>query len=160
EEVKEYCDARDGLGMGEGAPGERRNPKAVAEAYKRVRNNPTLRRIAEFAGRFRRVAQSKQRMKTVHGLDDVVGVEMGGDVARLLSHELAKLGIEELELDTLRRIAERQALCRDYSATEPAGKGPIIITLDESGSMTTTIDAAKGLALALAWIARQQKRWC
>ncbi len=43
---------------------------------------------------------------------------------------------------------------------EPAGKGPIIITLDESGSMRTKIDAAKGLALALAWIAKQQKRWC
>jgi uncharacterized protein with von Willebrand factor type A (vWA) domain len=161
EEVKEYCDAREaGLGMGEGAPGERRNPKAIAEAYKRLRNNPSLRRIAELAGRFRRVAQSKQRMKTVHGFDDVVGVEMGGDVARLLPHELAKLAIPELELDTLRRIAERQSLCRDYEASEPAGKGPIIITLDESGSMHTKIDAAKGVALALAWVARQQKRWC
>ena len=159
EEVKEYCESRE-AGMGPGGAGEKRDPKAIAEAYKRVRNNPTLRRISELAGRFRRVAQSKQRMKTTHGFDDMVGVEPGGDIGRLLPHELAKLGVEELELDTLRRIVERQALCREYAGCEPAGKGPIVITLDESGSMRHKIDAAKGLALALAWIAKQQKRWC
>ncbi|OWK35232.1 hypothetical protein FRUB_09393 [Fimbriiglobus ruber] len=48
-------------------------------------------------------------MKVTHGLDDVVGVEPGGDVGRLLPAELAKLVVPELELDTLRRIVERQA---------------------------------------------------
>ena len=68
------------------------------------------------------MAQSKQRRKTVHGLDDVVGVEPGGDLARLLPHELAT---------------------------------------DESGSMQgEKAHTAKALALALAWIARQQNRWC
>ena len=107
------------------------------------------------------MAQSKQRRKTVHGLDDVVGVEPGGDLARLLPHELAKLAVPELELDTLRRLVERQTLCREYHATEPVGRGPIIITTDESGSMQgEKIHTAKALALALAWIARQQNRWC
>jgi uncharacterized protein with von Willebrand factor type A (vWA) domain len=41
------------------------------------------------------------------------------------------------------------------------GKGPVIICLDESGSMSgTKIHTAKALALALAWVARQQRRWC
>ena len=55
------------------------------------------------------------------------GVEPGGDVGRLLPAELARLAVPELELDTLRRVAERQALCREYRATEPAGKGPIVV---------------------------------
>ena len=43
----------------------------------------------------------------------------------------------------------------------PVGKGPIIITIDESGSMQgEKAHTAKALALALAWIARQQNRWC
>jgi len=159
-EVKELKDAEGALGMGAGSPGGKRDPKAVAEAFNRVRNNPSLRKICEAAGRFRRVAQSKQRMKAVHGFDDVVGVELAGDLARVLPHELAKLDVEELELDMLRRLAERQALCRDFAAVEPVGKGPIIVTLDESGSMRDKIENAKGLALSLAWIARQQKRWC
>ena len=107
------------------------------------------------------MAQSKQRRKAIHGLDDVVGVEPGGDLARLLPYELAKLAFPELELDTLRRIVERQALCREYHATEPVGKGPIIISIDESGSMQgEKAHTAKALALALAWIARRQNRWC
>jgi len=100
-------------------------------------------------------------MKATHGLDDVVGVEPGGDVGRLLPSELARLMIPELELDTLRRIAERQALCREHHATESVGKGPIIVSIDESGSMEgEKAHTAKALALALAWIARRQRRWC
>jgi uncharacterized protein with von Willebrand factor type A (vWA) domain len=159
-EVEELHDATTALGMGPGSPG-RNDPKAVAALFRRVRSDPSLRRVCELAGRFRRVAQSKQRMKATHGLDDVVGVEPGGDVGRLLPSELARLMIPELELDILRRIAERQALCREHHAVEPVGKGPIIISVDESGSMEgDKAHTAKALALALAWIARQQRRWC
>ena len=69
--------------------------------------------------------------------------------------------VPELELDTLRRIAERQALCREHHAVEPVGKGPIIVSVDESGSMEgEKAHTAKALALALAWVARRQRRWC
>jgi uncharacterized protein with von Willebrand factor type A (vWA) domain len=159
EEVGAFHEASSAFGMGPGGAGTS-DPTTVAALFKRVRSDPALRRICELAGRFRRVAQSKQRRKTVHGLDDVVGVEPGGDLARLLPHELAKLAVPELELDTLRRLVERQTLCREYHATEPVGKGPIIVTIDESGSMAgEKVHTAKALALALAWIARQQERW-
>jgi uncharacterized protein with von Willebrand factor type A (vWA) domain len=159
-EVGELREAAGALGMGPGEPGSN-DPRAVAELFRRVRGDPTLRRICELAGRFRRVAQSRQRQKATHGLDDVVGVEPGGDIGRLLPAELAKLMIPELELDTLRRIVERQAMCREHHSVEPAGKGPVIVCLDESGSMSgTKIHTAKALALALAWVARQQRRWC
>jgi hypothetical protein len=65
-----------------------------------VRNDPVLRRIGELAGRYRRMAQSRQRRKVRHGLDDVVGVTLDGDLARVLPHELAKLVVPEFELDT------------------------------------------------------------
>ena len=39
------------------------------------------------------VAQSKQRQKAAHGLDEVVGVEPGGDLARVLPAELVKLAV-------------------------------------------------------------------
>jgi len=159
-EVGDLNDAALALGMGEGAPGSN-DPKAIAALFRRVRKDPSLQRICELAGRFRRVAQSRQRRKTTHGLDDIVGIEPGGDVGRLLPMELAKLMLPELELDTLRRIAERQALCREYHAVEPVGKGPIIVAVDESASMQgDKAHTAKAFALALAWIARRQRRWC
>jgi uncharacterized protein with von Willebrand factor type A (vWA) domain len=160
EEVGELHEAAASLGLGPGSPGTS-DPRAVATLFKRVRSDPTLRRICELAGRYRRVAQSQQRRKAMHGLDDVVGVEPGGDLARLLPHELAKLAVPDLELDTLRRLVERQTLCREHHAAEPVGKGPIIVCIDESGSMQgPKVHMAKALALALAWIARQQGRWC
>jgi len=159
-EVGELRDATLALGMGPGGSGST-DPRAVAELFRRVRADPALRRVCELAGRFRRVARSKQRLKVAHGLDDVVGVEPGGEVARLLPFELARLMVLELELDALRRIAERQALCRAHSAVEPVGKGPVLVVVDESGSMDgAKVHTAKALALALAWVARHQRRWC
>jgi len=71
-----------------------------------------------------------------------------------------KLVVPELELDTLRRIVERQAFCREHHAIESVGKGPIIVVCDESGSMQgLKAHTAKALALALAWVARRQRRW-
>jgi uncharacterized protein with von Willebrand factor type A (vWA) domain len=158
-DVEEARDAAAALGLGPGSPGSN-DPKAIAALYRRVRGDPTLRRICELAGRYRRVAQSKQRRKTSHGLDDVVGVVTDGDLGRLLPHELAKLAVPEFEDDTLRRLVERQMMCREYRATEPVAKGPIIVCCDESGSMHGEKGhTAKALALALAWVARHQKRW-
>ena len=159
-EVAELHEAAGALGLGPGSPGSN-DPRAVAALFRRVRSDPALRRVCELAGRFRRVARSKQRLKQTHGLDDVVGVEPGGEVGRLLPVELAKLAVPELELDTMRRIVERQAMCREHHGVEPAGKGPVVVCLDESGSMEgAKIHTAKALALALAWVARQQRRWC
>jgi uncharacterized protein with von Willebrand factor type A (vWA) domain len=133
----------------------------VAELFRRVRDDSSLRAIATLAGRYRRLAQSKQRRKTRHGVDDVVGVELSGDLGRVLPHELAKLTEPLLEAETLRRLTERELMCREYHATEPVAKGPIIVCVDESGSMQgEPAQTAKAIALALAWITRQQRRWC
>ncbi len=158
-EVGELREASAAFGLGPGSPGAA-DPAAIAALYRRVRSDPGLGRVCDRAGRFRRVARSKQRMKGVHGVDDVIGVEPGGDISRLLPVELARLTVPEFELDALRRIAERQALCREYSATEPAGRGPVIVVVDESGSMQgAKAETAKALALAVAWVARRRRRW-
>jgi uncharacterized protein with von Willebrand factor type A (vWA) domain len=51
-------------------------------------------------------------------------------------------------------------MCREYRGFEPVAKGPVIVVVDESGSMEgDKVHTAKALALALAWVARHQKRW-
>jgi uncharacterized protein with von Willebrand factor type A (vWA) domain len=166
EQVGEFKEACAAFGLGEGAPGGTMDAKRSLELYRRVRNNPTLKKISELAGRFRRFAQARQRQKATHGYDDMVGVVQDGDVGRLLPVELAQIADPDLELDALRRLVERQTLCREHKGTEPVAKGPVIICVDESGSMdeyaggVKKIIAAKALALALAYIARSQKRWC
>jgi uncharacterized protein with von Willebrand factor type A (vWA) domain len=158
-EVSECHEAVAAFGLGAGCPGAN-DVQAVANLFRRVRNDPALRSICTLAGRYRRLAQSRQRRKVRHGLDDMVGIELGGDLGRVLPHELAKLATPPMDLEALRRLAERQLMCREYQSVEPVGRGPVVVCLDESGSMDgEPIHAAKAIALALAWIAKSQRRW-
>ncbi len=161
QEVEELEDAQNALGCGPGQGQDGKLPlEQVKEMFQRTRNNPMLRKIIDLAGRFRRVAQAKQRQKVSHGYDDMVGVVQDGDVGRLLPHELALLATEETELDAMRRLVERQSLCREYRGIEKVGKGPIVVCVDESGSMSgDPVCRAKAFALAMAWVARHQRRW-
>lgn len=136
------------------------DPVALVNAVKRMQDNEQLKQIFMWAGRFRRYAAAAQKSKAKHGYDDMIGVRLDGEVGKLTTSELAKLGIEELELDLLRRITERQAMCREYQGEEKVAMGPIVVLVDESGSMYgEPIIKAKALALTLAWVAQQQNRW-
>lgn len=159
QDVQDAQDLRAGLGAGDG---QTLDPATFRAHFARIRNDRVLRAIMQIAGRMRALAQAMQRAKTRHGADEIVGVEPTGDVARLLPSELAQLacGIDELELLALHRLAQRQALGRQMRATERVGRGPIVVCVDESGSMSgDRIIAAKALALALAWLAHHQRRW-
>lgn len=148
------------LGFGKGQPGSN-DARKIGAIYKRVRSSKMLHKICNLAGKFRRLAQAKQRQKTKHGFDEILGLKADNDLGRMLPQELVGLLDPVLEQDVLRRFMERQLWCREFKSSEPIGKGPIVIVLDESGSMSGERNhAAKALALALAWIARQQKRWC
>lgn len=158
--LSEACSAF-GLGGDGAAPGAKLNKTRIGNLMKRVAKSQYLKKIIELAGRFRRVAQSQQRQKAKHGLDEVVGIVQNNDIPRLLPQELAQFNDPDLELDFLRRLQERQTLCFDFKGIESVAKGPIIVVVDESGSMSgTKIETAKALALAMAWIARKQRRWC
>lgn len=161
-EVGDLRDAQAALGIGGDGGGKGAiNGDELAKVFKRVRGNRSLKRICELAGRYRRFAQAQQRKKVLHGRDDVVGVVQDGDIGRLLPHELAQIGDEDLELDVMRRIVERQAMCRDFRGVESKARGPIVVVVDESGSMSgEPLFTAKAMALSLAWVARSQGRYC
>jgi uncharacterized protein with von Willebrand factor type A (vWA) domain len=60
----------------------------------------------------------------------------------------------------LHRLAQRRSLCYRQKRNEPVQSGPIVIEVDSSGSMDgQPIIAAKGLAMAMAWLASHQNRW-
>jgi uncharacterized protein with von Willebrand factor type A (vWA) domain len=160
-EVGGMADCAEALGMGPGAAGAG-DPRAVAALYMLFRADPALKRVCDLAGRLRRVARSTRTVRADDGVDEVTGVTTGGDVGRLLPAELARLasGVPELELDALRRVAEREAWCREYAGTIPAGRGPVVVVVDESGSMDgPRVEAAKALALVVAAAARRERRW-
>ena len=160
EGVEELESVTQALGLGAGEPGSS-DVNAIATTFKAVRSNSALLRICSLAGKYRQLAQGLHKFRSKTGFEEVTGLENGGDISRLIPSELMRLGIPELELDFLRRFAERQCLCREFDSEERVGLGPVVLVVDESGSMVGhRNESAKAIALTLAWIARKQNRWC
>ncbi len=116
-----------------------------------------LKEIAKWAGRLKLVAQQKQRNKHRDSIDRS-GVTMGNQVEKLLPAELAAFSSPITRNDFLRRFAEGQTLQFDTRGKETLGKGPIVLCLDQSGSMSDQDAMSKGFVLALMSIARKQRR--
>lgn len=134
---------------------------AIRKIMARAAKSERLRSIINEAGRFKELAKAKQRKRNCYGFDTVVGITPSDDVSRLVASELAALSHPLLRYDAMRRLAEKQMMCREHKGVERVAKGPIMVWVDESGSMSgERISTAKGLALAMAWVARKQKRWC
>jgi uncharacterized protein with von Willebrand factor type A (vWA) domain len=142
-------------------PGDNRGTPLgdAIERMRRLQKNKRLQEIIRRAGKFQRLAAQMQRNKRIHSEDEVAGVEFGNRLHKLLPVELAKANDPTLEWDLLRRFAERQCLCWEMSQSAEEQRGPILVLIDESGSMEKEkILEAKALGLAVSWIARKQKR--
>ncbi len=92
--VEEYRDAAAGLQQvmfGAGSGGKRGVDDRKVGLARKLRADPRLRRIAQLAGRFTRIAQQKRRTRVKHGAEEITDVELGNDIGRLLPVELVKL---------------------------------------------------------------------
>jgi len=162
EELRSFEDAMGGKGMGSGSGGRSKLPKEeLRKRFDRARRSRTLARICQLAGRWARLVAASQKRKVLHGQDDVVGVTLGGDVSSLIASESGKLADDDMALDVMRRIVESSAMVRDQRGVEKVAKGPIVVIVDESGSMSgDPVCNAKAYALAMYRLAKHQNRWC
>ncbi len=164
EATKEADDAEQiGCSLGAGM-GQQITMDEFKELSERMRRSKTLRTILDLAGAMMQF-RSATKKKHVDGFDHVSGVMQSGDITRLLPTEIMQLaGGPTLSMNMLRRMVENQTLALKKHSIEKAGKGPIVVLIDGSGSMDTirtprAIDEAKALALCMARIALEQKRW-
>src|SRR5262245_11304407 len=134
------------------------------ELAMRVVRSPRLKLIAEMCGRFTRIAMSVQKTRVNHPPSEITSITIGNDLAHLLPGEVALLGDPDLEDLFYLRFAERRLLQYELEGRESEGRGPIILALDESGSMSETLGGvvkeawSKSVMLGLLAIARRQKR--
>ena len=127
------------------------------ELASHLRDYATLKKIADLAGRFKKIAQKKQKTKQTKTMERK-HVTLGQEVSRLLPTELANLITPHSRIDFLRRFSEQQTFIFDTKGKDRRGKGPIIICMDESSSMTSIKEESKAFCMALLMIARKQKR--
>ncbi|KLU62300.1 protein ViaA [Peptococcaceae bacterium CEB3] len=131
-----------------------RQQLALAEVLK---HNETVKKVAEWAGRFKAIARKKQKSKHVFSVERE-GIIHGDDPELLLPTELAMLKNPATKLDFYRRFTEKETLQYAPQGKDAAGKGPIVLCLDKSGSMVRMKEQAAGFALAIAMIAKRQHR--
>lgn len=164
EAEKETQDAdkvRHGMGGLGGGAGGRTRGALIRELVKRVKKNRALKNIIDLLGAFRNAERSARQAKIVHGQDEVVGIEVAGRLKDMLPSELAQLAVPELEILKLKQLCDHQVLCRDLVRPEPKTRGPLLVIIDESGSMSgIKVESAKAFALAIALSCLEQKRWC
>ena len=158
-EIRVVRDGMAGLGAGSGAGTLTRVAAPPAAVRAALRRNPKLAAVAALAGRFRMEARKRQETRAAQAREEVCSVETGADLARLLPCELANLADETTELLLFRKLTERGAMQYELRGREPQARGPLILLLDESGSMSGDRDTwAKAAALALMEVAAVQRR--
>lgn len=164
EELREAMEGLEHVAFGPGA--DTRNNGATIDGATarslaaRLRDSARLREIAKLAGRFKRIAGGKRRSRVRHGNDDIVDVETGADLGRMLPLELALLVHPSTKLLAKRNLLERSCLQYRLEGTASLGRGPLICCVDKSGSMN---DGGKdvwatAVALALLDVAQAEKR--
>jgi len=116
-------------------------------------------RIAKLAGRFVVALKGACATRVAGAVGDLYSVEQGSDLSRLLPVERLALGQPETEPVFFSRLESRRLLQYSVRGRAPAARGPIVLAIDESGSMHgARNDWAKAATLAIAQVARAQKR--
>jgi uncharacterized protein with von Willebrand factor type A (vWA) domain len=153
-----------GFGTENGGGGRSLSTKEKLVIAQQVGRSPKLQQIAAVCGRFTRIALQQQKTRVKHPTDEITSITTGRETERLLPSEIALLADADLEDLFYLKFAENSLTQYDLIGHEPEGQGPIIIAIDESGSMTTDYGGmtgevwSKAVMLALLSIARLQKR--
>lgn len=129
--------------------------------------NGPLKRFLEMIGRIASSAWAPPSRVSSPAREDVLGVELGQDLSRVLTSELVRFMDDRLLPGALLDWSERRLLQIEMEGDEPRGRGPILIALDMSPSMeeltpvmspTRRQELARMLCVALVKIGDVQNR--
>lgn len=123
------------------------------------RNSNKFKNICDMLGRMTEMANKVGKKPSPYG-HAVSDIGLGNKISKTLSSEKIKLTDKDLENDFYKKFVNKGLLEFKTDGTED-GKGPIVICLDESGSMRgERIIWAKAFCIACIQIASKQKRDC
>ncbi len=147
------------IGAWSDEPGNLQRTPANLTLLECVRASENLRNVSRYLGRFREIFAQGKRNGYTHGRGEKYSLELGSDLSRALTSELAMLAAPETLPLFLRKYQRRQI--KQYRRREPVykGAGDIICCLDESGSTAGECAAwGKAVALTLLDIAESEGR--
>ena len=142
------------LGSGQHSP-----PGEKLELGKRLAGNEKLKKLARMIGRMKFHALALRKKVFERSSEEVLEVERGDSIHRLLPHEMLTLHHPILRKDFQRRFLDQELLQYSLRGVEEKGKGPMVVCLDGSSSMAGDKEIwSKAVTLTLLEIARRQRR--
>jgi uncharacterized protein with von Willebrand factor type A (vWA) domain len=139
--------------------GQRSPPGEKLELGKRLAGNEKLKKLARMIGRMQFHAMALRKKVFERSSEEVLEVERGDSIHRLLPHEMLNLHHPILRKDFQRRFLDQELLQYSLRGVEEKGKGPMVVCLDGSSSMAGDKEIwSKAVTLTLLEIARRQRR--
>lgn len=139
--------------------GQRSPPGQKLELGKRLAGNEKLKKLARMVGRMKFHTLALRKKVFERASEEVLEVERGDSIHRLLPHELMTLHHPVLHKDFYRRYLDQELLQYSLRGVEEKGKGPMVVCLDGSSSMAGDKEIwSKAVTLTLLEIARRQRR--
>ena len=136
------------IGAWSDEPGNLEKNEVNAELLALVRKSPVLKAVSRYLGRFRDIFAQGKRNGYAYGRGEKYSLELGRDLSRALTSELAMLATPETVPLFLRKYQRGQIKQYQRRESVQKGMGNIICCLDESDS-TKGDPAAWGKAVAL-----------
>jgi len=144
-----------------GTGSHKNNLAEKKQLAKRLKNNPKLKAIAQRLGFLRRIWIERQRArKAKASFEAIAGAEFSNEVVKAFPSELALAATPQGRALFALKYSQRNLLTKDYVAhRKDLGKGPIVMYVDVSGSMSGDAELwSKAIAMLIAEEALKQKR--
>ena len=139
--------------------GQKSPPGQKLELGRRLAGNEKLKKLARMVGRMKFHALALRKKVFERVSEELLEVEQGDALSRLLPHEMLALHHPVLRRDFHRRFLDRELIQYSLRGVEEKGKGPMIVCLDGSSSMSGDKEIwSKAVTLTLLEIARKQRR--
>ena len=154
-EVSALCEAW-GLGGGDNCQVAFQNKK---DAIETIRRSSKLNKLTDLIGKMKESAITEQKKKAKHGAVEIKSVTVGDKIQDTLPSDRMNLCNSTTKKDFYRRMTEKQLLTYSKEAHKQKNKGPIIVCVDTSGSMSGDQEIwSKALTVGVLEIAQMQKR--
>jgi uncharacterized protein with von Willebrand factor type A (vWA) domain len=139
--------------------GQKSPPGQKLELGRRLAGNEKLKKLARMVGRMKFHALALRKKVFERSSEELLEVERGDSLHRLLPHEMLTLHHPILRKDFYRRFLDQELIQYSLRGVEEKGKGPMVVCLDGSSSMSGDKEIwSKAVALTLLEIARKQRR--
>lgn len=146
--------------LGNQQSGQGSSLEAKTRLAKRMKHSRKLQDFAELAGRMKRVMLAKKASVVREVKQETIGVKMGDDLTSLVPSEFALLADIRTKAIFWKKFVEKQLLMWDKKGEEKLGSGPIILCIDESGSMMGQRELwSKAIMMAFMAVAEKERRF-